>query len=278
MNSRTYVARLDDGRRGNWEPLIDDDLFERVQARIARHREIPRQASGRYLLTGFLRCPACGGRMGGAARGRRPAMYDCRSEELGAAPTVSTCRYSASVAKLDRLARTQVAELLDVVGNADQELRTALQAAWGALGRPDDEAASLARSYEQAAAKARERIKRLALLFADQELDREGYDLGRAQAQADLAAAEAELDKLRPSEPEPALPSLDELLSRVGGWRDILAGDDIVEQREVLAMLVSRVTCERIGFGRFTVSLKWSPTGERLRRACKGATGGGEAP
>lgn len=45
---------------------------------------------------------------------------------------------------------------------------------------------SRGRSLDLAAERARERIRRLALLLADGELDREGYDLGCERAPSDL--------------------------------------------------------------------------------------------
>lgn len=273
LSSRTYIGQVEDGRHGNWEPLIDDDLFARVQARITGHQHMPRQASGKYLLTGLLRCPACNGRMSGGARGTRPSMYECRSEERGAAPTLSSCRYSASVAKLDGLVIAEIGDLLERVDSTDPTLRSALRRAWAALSQPIEDMTTLMRACEQAAGKARERIKRLALLFADGDIDREGYELGRAQAQADLEAAEAQRETLRPSESAVTLPSLDEVLTQVGGWRKVLADGDIPEKRDVLGALVARVLCERVGYGRFRVTLVWGDLGEHLRSVASEAAG-----
>jgi site-specific DNA recombinase len=54
-----------DGPLGQWEPIVDAVTFSRVQERMEGQHRMPRQASGRYLLTGFLRCPLCGARMRG---------------------------------------------------------------------------------------------------------------------------------------------------------------------------------------------------------------------
>ena len=62
------------------------------------------------------------------------------------------------------------------------------------------------------------------------------------------------------------LASLDDVLKQVGGWRAILAGDDLIEQRDVLNALGARVFPERIGFGRFQVAIAWSELGEHLRQ------------
>jgi hypothetical protein len=192
-------------------------------------------------------------------------MYECRSEERGASPTLSSRRFSASVTKLGGLVLVEIAELLDLVSNTDAVLRAALRRSWEALNRPDSDTEAMTRTYQQVSSRARERIKRLALLFADGDIDREGYELGRAQAQSDLEAAETELATLRPTEPAEQLPGLDEVLAQVSGWREVLKDGDVIGQRDVLGVLVARVQCERIGFGRFRTTVIWSDRGERLR-------------
>jgi len=91
------------------------------------------------------------------------------------------------------------------------------------------------RTLEQAAEKARARIRRLAILFADGEIDREGYDLGREQAQSDLRAAEVELTRLgQRASVTPALPPLAQVLKSAGNWREVLTEGSVERQREVL--------------------------------------------
>lgn len=59
--------------RGVWEPLLDQDTFDRVQAVFAADgRGVGRKGSRKYLLTGTLRCGVCGGRMHG---GKTPTSY-----------------------------------------------------------------------------------------------------------------------------------------------------------------------------------------------------------
>src|SRR5205823_779353 len=80
------------------------------------------------------------------------------------------------------------------------------------------------RQVEQVAERARERLKRAALLFVDGQLDKTGYDLARAEAEADLEATETELGRLRGARAEPDLPSIDMVLREAGGWQTILEG------------------------------------------------------
>jgi hypothetical protein len=117
---------------------------------------------------------------------------------------------------------------------------------------------------EAVAEKARERIKRLALLFADGDIDREGYDLGRAQAQTDLHAAEAALADLAPRRTASPLPSLDSVLRDVGGWVIALRDGDVVSQRDILRLLVDHLNVERHGWGKFKLQITWTPLAEGL--------------
>src|SRR5207248_9841174 len=131
--------------------------------------------------------------------------------------------------------------------------------------------ASRGRGLERSAEKARERIKRLALLFADGDLDRAGYELGRGQAQTDLEASEAELARVGSLRPVPTLPPLDEVLRLAGGWRELLGSGSMATRREVLGLLIETVTPERVRYGAYRARIAWTPTGALLERLAEGA-------
>src|SRR5262249_60535427 len=79
-------------------------------------------------------------------------------------------------------------------------------------------------SLERVMAQARSRLTRAATLYADGELDREGYELLRDQARADLDGATAELETLTPAPATlPTLPPLAVVLRELGQWDAILA-------------------------------------------------------
>jgi DNA invertase Pin-like site-specific DNA recombinase len=76
-----YVARYDypeghsnhplpilDRPRGKWEPIVSDELWLACQEQIKRAQRRPRRASEQHLLTGMIRCPRCGTRMGGTSQ------------------------------------------------------------------------------------------------------------------------------------------------------------------------------------------------------------------
>ena len=255
-----------DRPRGNWAAIVPDDVFVRVQKRMEGHRRMPRQASGRYLLTGLLRCPDCGFRM--RANGRNGVgnpRYVCSASMRGAAAADATCRYQAVGHPLDSAVLGEVARLIGAVAVTDRELRAALGRAWSTLVRPPDDGTALVQVHQAAAGKARERIKRLALLYADGDIDRDGYELGRGQAQADLETAEAELERLQAASPAVSMPPLEEVVRRAGGWREALVAGDIDRQREVLDALIERVVPERVSHGKYRACIIWSELGGHLR-------------
>ena len=73
-----------------WPALIDEALWNRVNARITNtrgpQRRRPRAEPGKYLLTGMLRCSACGRSMHGATLKGKP-YYRCNSQRPDHAET-----------------------------------------------------------------------------------------------------------------------------------------------------------------------------------------------
>lgn len=58
--------------RGQWEPILDQDTFDRVQTVLARpegRRRVPRKGARHYLLTGIIRCGKCNSLMYGNGYG-----------------------------------------------------------------------------------------------------------------------------------------------------------------------------------------------------------------
>lgn len=84
---RGKIATDADGRpvRGVWEPLMDQDTFDRLQVALSGRagRSGGRRGSRRYLLSGVARCGLCGARMYGTPTPSGHA-YGCR-KDTGAA-------------------------------------------------------------------------------------------------------------------------------------------------------------------------------------------------
>jgi len=267
LRSTVYVARNEprDGGDvlaqpvGRWEPIIGDDLYARVQAALALHRILPKQATGRFLLSGFARCPRCDGRMVGRRHTSQRDRYAC---DVGHA--------TATAPSLDASVIGQVAAILAAVSQADGPLRAALNREWdrlrgAGLERLDDRrVARLRAGVEQG----KRRLADAAVLLIDGTLDRAGYDAARARIEADLQATGSELERLAgASAARPALPPLDVALTKLGGWDAALSNTaDVEARRRVLAEVVGRVDPVRIGHGRYEGRIAWTPLGDALRQ------------
>lgn len=62
--------------RAVWEPIIDDETFERVMAEHERRRSTGWRPARRHLLSGMLRCGKCGVPLYSTSRGQR-RIYRC---------------------------------------------------------------------------------------------------------------------------------------------------------------------------------------------------------
>src|SRR5206468_3054121 len=142
LDAPVYVARptagVEDvlGRpRSHWPALVDDSTWQRVQARIAHHKHMPRQASGHYLLTGLLRCPRCGGRLNGWRRQARASRYRCFSGggARGANATAPHCTWGALAATFDHAVLDAVGPMIAIVTETNPVLLAALRRRWRAL-------------------------------------------------------------------------------------------------------------------------------------------------
>jgi hypothetical protein len=65
----------------------------------------------------------------------------------------------------------------------------------------------------------------------------------------------------------PALPPWQDVLALLGGWTAVLTAGPIPEQRELLKLLIQRVTPVRISHGLYTAEVTWTPLGAKLQEA-----------
>jgi hypothetical protein len=280
FRSPVYVGRLPDGGPANHQPLIDEATWGRVRERAILDARLPAQASGRYLLTGLIRCPRCGGRMGGRPARRRHTTKDGRARVYLLPEYV--CRGPVSGAGADRAcgvavsARSVDAAVLGAAGDAlaavaDPRVRSAVRRAWDRLARSarDDDAARRVAALERAIEAARRRISDVTIKLVDGVIDRAAYDITRDRLRRELDDAEAELADVRGRDRAPALPPLDDVLRDLGDWTTILAGADVPARRDVLAALIERVVPVRVGFGRYEADIAWTPIGVALRAAAE---------
>jgi DNA invertase Pin-like site-specific DNA recombinase len=230
--------------RGSHEPLIDRDTFERVQAKLAGNaeRKMPPLAGGDLLLSGLMTCGHCGslmvGRRGyGSRTDKGRPTYVCNGyNRWGRAycrnHTIDERRLLPALVRRiqeDFLNPDNLTKLREEIRRHDdrarrenpdaaRELRARVEELDGfiakgnrnmALAEPD----AIAGIAEAVRAWRAERDR------ASQELDRLVNRPGISSAEADVAAAEEELWRLR----------------------DGLAKEDATEVRAVLRELVSKV-------------------------------------
>jgi len=273
LSAAVYVGRMDDRTEpnalarphGRWPALVDDATYAAVQARIAGHRRMPRQASGRFLLTGLIRC-RCGSRMAGAAVTGRTPRYRCIGYLSGASGAAENCRASVHAGQLETGVLDGMAALIAPLASTDSALRTALRRAWAALGRSEGTAGHGQRrqALERMISQARTRLTTAATLLVDGTIDKTGYELLRDKSQADLTTAEGELGRIDGASTAEPLPSLDTVLGEASSWQAVLSGSDIVAQRDVLALLVERIVPQRVGWGLYKAQIDWTPLGQAL--------------
>jgi hypothetical protein len=227
LASPTYVGRTQLGDAdvlarppARWPALVDEATWRRVREQVAQHRRVPRQASRRYLLAGFLRCRTCGERMHRHQR-RGVPKYHCTAARHGAEPGKRACYAELHGDLLDEVVLAEVLPLIETAVSALPELQEALERAWSALRKPatlQDELLEcrrqqLVREMDQAKA----RLTKAAILFADGDIDKPGYELLRDKARTDLDTATEELNRLEVVEPRVELPSLEAVLAAAEG-------------------------------------------------------------
>ena len=92
-----------------WPAIVDEDLWQRVNARITntrgQQRRRPRAEPGKYLLAGMLRCSTCGRSMHGATLKGKP-YYRCNTQrpdyaDTGEHPKTTAVREERILAALD---------------------------------------------------------------------------------------------------------------------------------------------------------------------------------
>src|SRR5829696_6028025 len=280
--SPVYVGRMIHGSDdvlarppARWESLVDDATWQRIRNYVDGHRRLPRQASQQFLLTGLLRCPVCGCRMGGKARKQRSRSYRCCGVNLGANAPVWGCAITALADQVEQAMLAEVLPLIEGAVSSLPELRQALERAWAALRTPttlqdeiqERQRQQLVREAEQA----RARLTKAAVLFADGDIDKPGYELLRDKARVDLETATEELGRLQVVEQSNPLPPLETVLTTAEGWGQALRDGDSRAQRAVLVALIERVEPVRIGRGKYDVKIDWTPLGEGLRALTQSA-------
>jgi site-specific DNA recombinase len=226
MGKRHYKGTVIDD--GGWKPLIDADVWDQAQQRLAE-RGFVRQTRTARLLTGVARCGVCDAKLyvirGSEARGEgRRRWYMCTGHYCVAREMTRLDAW-VTLALLERLKQSDAASLFD-----DSE--------------------------DPAVVKARERLAELkAELDECMELWRQRHPDGRrkldtqsyARMEADLLPqiAQAEREARRAVIPlDVDVPPSERVQA---WWDDELSAE---QRREVVAALIASVTVQSVGRGR----------------------------
>ena len=181
---------------------------------------------------------------------QRARARDSIAEGLGRLVEIGRITSATAAATPDHITlstdlRSTVANaelVIESAGSALPELRDALETAWAALRKPatlqdalqERQRQQLVREAEQA----RARLTKAAVLFADGDIDKPGYELLRDKARVDLDVAATETaSRLQVVEPSVTLPPLETVLAAAEGWGAAMREGEIAAQREVLAAL-----------------------------------------
>jgi hypothetical protein len=220
-------------------------------------RKLAKQATQRFLLSGFARCPKCGHRMVGWRATNRHPRYVCDR---------NGCSGSCNGPTLNQSVFDQVTPLVAHVATADVRLQRAIRRDWellrgGNASTPDSRRVARLRAEAE---QAKKRLADAAVLLIDGALDRAGYDAARSRIEAELTAAEREIARLLQGSSTPSLPELEVVLAAAGGWAGALDRGSIEAQRRVLVELIYHVKPVRQRHGVWASELVLTPLGEAL--------------
>lgn len=257
---------------GRWEPLIDDETWERAHHQAGRMRRMPAQASGVFVLTGLLRCPSCGARMVGNSGDRS------RSERSRKKYMCSGRRAGGTLERRDPCYRTvpgrQIEEAVLLTAReiiksaADPALRAEMRASAARSERerdrdPDD-AAGRVRRLEGELARARKMLSAASQKFFADEISRVAYDVTSADLSEQIESVTAELERERGRARKTAVMPVETLFRVADGWQAILDRTEQPSWRAVLGELFERVMPVRVGYGKYEAGVELTALGRGL--------------
>ena len=277
LSAPVYIAAYptDEEHQGTprWPALIDRDTWDRVQRRVARGRGRSGPVTDRHLLSRFGTCPNCGYGLSGWKPTGKLARYRCQSRESGGDHRRRRCTFTISGAPIDAIVLDEVrAALAPLADRSDRRLWSAIERAWKRLQEPDAGLVG-ARSAQVKDARATVEAAKKRILDATQKLvdgviQPDAYKL-LARAEQDRIDQAQRVLKAPGVETVPAaLPSLDDVLTELGGYGAALSGP-VSAQRIVLRALVERIVPRAVAYRQYEVDITWTPTGLALRELAR---------
>lgn len=197
LSSTVYIARVEVpgwgvSVPGDFEPLVDEQTFNKVQVRLGSRRGVAsyRRDNPAFPLRGLARCSGCGDAMTAAwtrsATGRRYGYYFCPKP---------TCRSKVRIGKAAlETAFVDLVQQLQPRREFMKLFNAIVLDVWRKRqGTTDRERKRLRASVDALRAK----LKRLADLLVEDAIDRPTYNTKRDELRQDLALAEVELGNAR---------------------------------------------------------------------------------
>lgn len=241
LGNEQYLGRVvlhGEAVDGGHPPLVDDELWQQVQARLDRDRTIPpRRLTPQYSLSGMVWCAHCGW---------RGNVWPSRRRADGEIVPRFTCRRKADGTQAcDGFGVPRVVDIEEVVlarlAQAIHRLRGDTGRA-AAQRRQADAAGSDAGKVEKRLAAVADAIPRLASRWAMQELGDDEYQTALAGLRAQERQLAAELSELRQAAgaPEPAV-SRALIVELLALWPRM----EPAERNRALSQVVARVTIRR---------------------------------
>jgi len=190
--------------------------------------------------------------------------YVCTGWAEGAKNAGPKCTATVPAKSVEGAVLGTVGELLTAVDRP--KVREHARRAWAErerVAKADDDVRRIT-TLEQQLQTTRRRISAASVKFLDGDLDREAYDIVRADLASDLEAAEGELARLRGRARPVTLPPMDAVLAGVGGWAAVMKTAAPGPVRQALGVLLDRVEPVRVGCGKYEARVDWSPIGWSL--------------
>ena len=229
-----------------WDPILPEDLYERVCAKLnpATRRTAPGNAR-KYLLVGFAVCGKCGAKLkSGHLTGKKEttaAVRLGRRTRLLCPPPPRGCGgLNRDMADAEDVVVTQLANWMVAGGRYDQETaanRAEVMQAQAAAADTETAGALADKALHERA------LKKAKLDLVYERITDADYDDLAREIHAKIAAAEARLPA-PPAEPGNMLADWPRGEAFVARWADLEAcgdPDSLTERRRVLTQLVEKV-------------------------------------
>jgi len=225
--------------QGMHEALVDQELFDRVQSRLAGNVNRNRGGSHpRYLFSSLIHCANCGYKFAGRSQASNPSSEKLVQYRCSRRTSFGDC-HSHSVQET-RIRAAVIPPIESLLGKLRQEdIRVAVREELA--GQRESVKAAQRQTTEGMTESQRRlegRLSRLEDRYLDGDLSQERYLIRRDEFMAQLK----EIQKDLATKPQPVLPDID----RVFSIAESITMEDLDDQawREIIEAMVDRISIE----------------------------------